>query len=79
GRMHELVHDADRRQAAWSWCTTAFAIGQAVAAYGFSYLFAQTGGAYALMFTLAATALVVAFLLDILQPGRTARHRSEPP
>ncbi|MEZ5785968.1 MAG: YbfB/YjiJ family MFS transporter [Xanthobacteraceae bacterium] len=79
GRMHELVHDADRRQAAWSWCTTAFAIGQALAAYGFSYLFAQTGGAYALMFTLAAAALVAAVLLDILQPGRTARHRSEPP
>lgn len=79
GRMHELVHDANKRQAAWSWCTTAFAIGQAVAAYGFSYLFAHTGGAYALMFIVAAAALVAAFLLDILQSGRPAspRHQTE--
>lgn len=66
GRMHELVHDGSRRQAAWSWCTTAFAIGQAGAAYGFSYLFSRMGGgAYRLMFTLAAAALVVAFVLDV--------------
>jgi predicted MFS family arabinose efflux permease len=71
GRMHELVHDVTRRQAAWSWCTTAFAIGQAGAAYGFSYLFSRMGGGvYALMFALAAAALAAAFLLDISQSAR---------
>ncbi len=80
GRMHELVHDATRRQAAWSWCTTAFAIGQAGAAYGFSYLFSRMGGgAYALMFALAAAALVAAFLLDISQSARpiSAGYKAE--
>lgn len=73
GRMHELVHDARARQAAWSWCTTAFAVGQAVAAYGFSYLFALTGGAYALLFALGAAALLIAFILDIAQGAEGPR------
>lgn len=78
GRMHELVHDASRRQAAWSWCTTAFAIGQAGAAYGFSYLFSRMGGgAYELMFVLAAAALILAFLLDITPSARRANPRHQ--
>ena len=75
GRMHELVHDPRARQAAWSWCTTAFAVGQAVAAYGFSYLFAQTGGAYALLFALGAAALLIAFVLDVAQGAERPRDR----
>lgn len=70
GRMHEIVHDARARQAAWSWLTTAFAAGQAVAAYGFSFLFVATGGAYALLFGLGAAALFIAFVLD-LAPAET--------
>lgn len=78
GRMHELVHDVTRRQAAWSWCTTAFAIGQAGAAYGFSYLFSQMGGgAYELMFILAAAALVTAFLLDHASSTPLFRRQAE--
>jgi len=78
GRMHELVHDGRRRQAAWSWCTTAFAIGQAVAAYGFSYLFSRMGGgAYEPMFLLAAAALVAAVLLDIAQSAVHTRPRHQ--
>jgi len=77
GRMHELVHEARARQKAWSWCTTAFAVGQAAAAYGFSYLFAQTGGAYALLFALAAAALLIAFVLDLAQGAESPRHREE--
>lgn len=79
GRMHELVHDARARQAAWSWCTTAFAAGQAVAAYGFSYLFAQTGGAYALLFALGAAALPIAFVLDIAQGAEPPSYREATP
>ncbi|MFZ1883926.1 MAG: YbfB/YjiJ family MFS transporter [Rhodoplanes sp.] len=77
GRMHELVHEARARQKAWSWCTTAFAVGQAAAAYGFSYLFAQAGGAYALLFALAAAALLIAFVLDLAQGAESPRHWEE--
>ncbi len=36
GRVHELVpHNAELQRRAWVWCTIAFALGQAVAAYGF--------------------------------------------
>lgn len=77
GRMHELVHDARARQTAWSWCTTAFAIGQAAAAYGFSYLFAKTGGTYALLFALGAAALLVAFVLDLTQGAEPRCIREE--
>jgi len=73
GRMHELVHEARARQTAWSWCTTAFAVGQAAAAYGFSYLFAQTGGTYALLFALGAAALLIAFVLDLAQDTKPRR------
>ena len=81
GRMHELVHDSSKRQAAWSWCTTAFAVGQASAAYGFSYLFARMGGAYELLFGLGATALLTAFILDVVQgrdpPTHSAKKRKQ--
>ena len=77
GRMHELVHEVRARQKAWSWCTTAFAVGQAAAAYGFSYLFAQTGGAYALLFALGAAALLIAFVLDLAQGAESPRHWEE--
>ena len=77
GRMHELVHEARARQKAWSWCTTAFAVGQAAAAYGFSYLFAQTGRAYALLFALGAAALLIAFVLDLAQGAEPPPHREE--
>jgi MFS family permease len=44
GRVHELIlHNADQQRKAWGLCTTAFALGQAVAAYGFSYIFATLG------------------------------------
>jgi predicted MFS family arabinose efflux permease len=72
GRVHELTHgDADRQKAAWSLCTMAFALGQAAGAYGFSYLYSQTGGAYALLFALGATALTLAFAIEIVVAART--------
>lgn len=66
GRMHELVHGAHARKLAWSWCTIAFAAGQAVAAYGLSFLFARTGD-YAALFAIGAAALLVALILDLAQ------------
>lgn len=71
GRLLELVPpDAAARRAAWGVATIAFAIGQAGAAYGFSYMFAATDGDYPLLFAIAATALVFALLLDIMSGRR---------
>ena len=74
GRVHELVpNDPGGQQAAWSVTTMAFALGQAGAAYGFSFLFEHTGG-YGLLFALGAGLLVLALVLDLvvtgLGPGR---------
>lgn len=73
GRTRELIPDDPPRQAAaWALCTTAFAIGQAIAGYGFSYVFARTGGGYATLFLLAAAALMVALAIDLVC-GRSRR------
>jgi predicted MFS family arabinose efflux permease len=67
GRVHELLpHAPAQQKAAWSKATTSFAVLQAVAAYGMSYLFAQTGGHYATLFAIAAAALALALLIDLL-------------
>lgn len=66
GRVLELAPpDGQARKVAWGNATTAFALGQAVAAYGYSYLFAQ-GGGYTILFALGAGALVLALVTDIV-------------
>jgi predicted MFS family arabinose efflux permease len=81
GRVHELIpHDADQQRKAWGLCTTAFALGQAAAAYGFSYIFAHTGGTYRVLFALGAAALATAFVIDLsmaLLPTRRRRAGCE--
>lgn len=78
GRIHDLLPgDTEGQKAAWSYATTAFALGQAAAAYGFSYLFAQ-GAAYGILFALAAAALLAALGCDLLvglvrRPGLAGR------
>jgi len=65
GRVHELLaHDPQARSAAWSAATTAFALGQAAAAYALSYLFGRDADAYPMLFGLGAGALLLAFALD---------------
>ena len=67
GRTRELIADDPPRQAvAWGYCTTAFAIGQAVAGYGFSFIFATAGEAYSLLFALAGAAFLAALATDLL-------------
>jgi predicted MFS family arabinose efflux permease len=72
GRVRELV-GIDAAARAWSFATTAFAIGQALAAYGLSFAFAQ-GGSYGLLFALGSAAPLLALLLD-LTLGRSAGRR----
>lgn len=76
GRVHELVPDrAELHRRAWGIATTFFAIGQAVAGYGFSYLFAQTGGSYAALFGVGAAALWLALVIEFIaaKAGRPER------
>ena len=79
GRVHELVRGDAQQRGAWSVCTIAFAVGQAAAAYGFSYLFARTDGAYPILFGIGAGAFVLALALDFAiacvgrNPGRSPR------
>ena len=66
GRVRELSPAEPAVQAAsWGLCTTAFAIGQAIAGYGFSYIFAHSGSGYGPLFLLAAAALLLALAVDL--------------
>ncbi len=66
GRVLELAPpDGPARKIAWGNATTAFALGQALAAYGYSYLLAF-GGGYTVLFAIGAGALVLALAVDIV-------------
>ena len=65
GRVNEHVAaDAGARTAAWSRATTAFALGQAGAGYGVSFVYAATGD-YATLFALGAGAIAMALAIDL--------------
>ncbi|WP_426614805.1 YbfB/YjiJ family MFS transporter [Bradyrhizobium sp. McL0616] len=67
GRIHELVpHSAEQQRATWSHATTSFALFQATAAYGFSWIYAQTGGDYLVLFGLGGGAAVLALAIDLV-------------
>jgi len=57
---------------AWGHATTAWALAQAIAAYGYSYLFDRTDN-YALLFGIAVAAIMLALGLEL------AAGRSGPP
>ncbi|MCP3388366.1 MFS transporter [Bradyrhizobium sp. CCGB12] len=66
GRIHELVpHSTEQQRATWSHATTSFALFQAAAAYGFSWIYAQTGGDYLVLFGLGGCAAVLALAIDL--------------
>ena len=74
GRIGELLpDDPERQKAAWSVATVAFALFQAGAAYGLSFVFAHTGGDYALLFALGAAAMVLALAIDLATALATRR------
>jgi len=77
GRVHELVpaDRADRRRAAWSRATAAFALGQAAGAWALSLTFALRGD-YALLFGLGAAALAAALALDLAAARPRPRRRA---
>jgi MFS family permease len=66
GRVNELlVHHPASRKTAWSMATTSFALLQAGAAYGMSFLFIHMGGNYTILFIIGAVALAVALVIDL--------------
>ena len=65
GRVHQILPgDAHAQSAVWSRATTVFALFQALAGYGYSYLFAQSGGNHRLLMGIGACALLIAALAD---------------
>ncbi|MDF2119531.1 YbfB/YjiJ family MFS transporter [Roseiarcaceae bacterium H3SJ34-1] len=73
GRINEILpHRHHAQRVAWSWATSAFALFQALAGYGYAFLFSHSGENYALIFMCGAVALIVALLLDLLARGEMA-------
>ena len=67
GRIHELIpHSAASQRSAWAQATTTFALFQAAGAYGLSYLFAQSGGNYALLFVIGAAGVAAALAIELV-------------
>ncbi|HVX75083.1 MAG TPA: YbfB/YjiJ family MFS transporter, partial [Bradyrhizobium sp.] len=74
GRIHELLpHHPSQQKAAWSLATIAFALFQAVAAYVHSFVFAETGGDYRLLFLIGTAAIVLALAIDLITAVAVAR------
>ncbi|TGN95470.1 MULTISPECIES: YbfB/YjiJ family MFS transporter [unclassified Burkholderia] len=71
GRVNELLaHHPSVAKRAWRSATTSFAIMQAVAAYGLSYLFASSGGRYEALFGVGTAALLLALAVDVISSAR---------
>jgi MFS family permease len=67
GRVHEiLAHHPARQTSAWQTATVGFALFQAVAAYGLSFLFSYSGGNYGLLFLIGTSAMLLAFVIDVV-------------
>ena len=75
GRVHELLaHHPSEQRTAWSTATVSFAVLQAGAAYGLSFVFAHSGS-YQLLFVIGSAALLLALTIDLVAAvaGRDAR------
>ncbi|GAC1043427.1 YbfB/YjiJ family MFS transporter [Rhizobium sp. No.120] len=66
GRIAELLpHHPAQQKVAWSLATVFFALFQATAAYGLSFVFARTGDNYGMLFLIGAGAMVLALAIDL--------------
>lgn len=75
GRIHELLPNDPRGQrAAWSAATTSFALFQAAGAYALTFVFAQSGGDYHLLFVIGAAAFVLTLAIDLAIGRHAGRH-----
>ncbi len=73
GRVQELLaHRPAQQNAAWKTATVGFALSQAAAAYGLSFVFSRSGGDYRLLFSIGAVAMAMALALDAAVSARQA-------
>ncbi|EPL05509.1 YbfB/YjiJ family MFS transporter [Pseudomonas sp. CF161] len=77
-RVHELIPRHHLQQIAWSRATVSFATFQAIAGFAYSSLFNASGGQHALLFLIAAGALLIALLLEPALRLVQRRERLEP-
>jgi predicted MFS family arabinose efflux permease len=82
GRISELLpHHVEQQKAAWSFATVGFALMQAAAAYGLSFVFARNGGDYRPLFLIGSAAMIAALAIDLAtaamakKPGLASRPR----
>ncbi|WP_454742876.1 YbfB/YjiJ family MFS transporter [Cupriavidus necator] len=68
-----LPHDPAAQRAAWSHATSAFALFQALAGYGYAWMFAHSHENYALIFGCGAVALALALAVGLAGERRAAR------
>jgi predicted MFS family arabinose efflux permease len=61
-----LPHDPTAQRAAWSYATSAFALFQALAGYGYAWMFAHSHENYALIFGCGAVAVALALAVGWL-------------
>ena len=81
GRIRSLMpSDARAQNAAWSRATTVFALTQAAAAYGYSYVFKAVQGQHVVLFLAAGAGMALALLVDLVPIGASpwTRARTEP-
>ena len=72
GRISELLpHHAEQQKAAWGFATVGFALMQAAAAYGLSFVFARNGGDYRPLFLIGSAAMVAALAIDLATAAMT--------
>lgn len=64
-RVHELLPNHHQQQVAWSRATVSFATFQALSGFAYSALFNNSGGQHAVLFMIAAGAIVVALALEL--------------
>ena len=64
-RVHELLPNHHQQHVAWSRATVSFATFQALSGFAYSALFNSSGGQHALLFMIAAGAIVVALALEL--------------
>lgn len=79
GRIGELLpHQPDEQKTAWSTATVSFALSQAAAAYGLSFLFEWTDENYRILFFLGTAAILAALVIDIVADAvaRTRKTRA---
>jgi predicted MFS family arabinose efflux permease len=77
GRISELLpHHVEQQKAAWSFATVGFALMQAAAAYGLSFVFARNGGDYRPLFLIGSAAMVAALAIDLATTAMV--KKSEP-